>query len=68
MLKVMEAIHAPINFDIIDNFCFDTPEHRERLKKNQCIMVGNVGETGSRYIENTKLYKSLDLFVNGRPV
>ena len=62
----MEAIHAPVNFDIIDNFSFDNAEHRERVKKNSVIMSGNIGELGSRYIENTKFYKWLDLFVNGR--
>lgn len=66
MLKIMEAIHAPVNFDIIDNFSFANAEHRERVKKNSCIIVGNVGEPHSRYIENTKFYKWLDLYVNGK--
>lgn len=65
MLKVVEAIHAPINFDIIDNFSFDNMEHREKIKQNKCIMVGNLGEPNARYIENTKFYKWLDLYVNG---
>lgn len=65
MLRVMEAIHAPLNFDIIDNFSFENIKHRDLIKKNQTIICGNLGETGSRYIENTKFYKWLDLFVNG---
>jgi hypothetical protein len=65
MLKVMDAIHAPINFDIIDNFVFDNPQHRDLIKKNACILTGNLGEAGSRYVENTKFYKFLDLYVNG---
>jgi isocitrate/isopropylmalate dehydrogenase len=68
MLKVMDAIHAPVNFDIIDNFSFGSSEHREKIKKNPCIMVGNLGEPGARYIENTKFYKHLDLYVNGNPL
>lgn len=64
LLKVMDAIKAPINFEIIENFTFDNPKHREQVKKNQCILVGNLGETGGRYIENTKFYKYLDLYVN----
>lgn len=66
MLKVMDAIHAPVNFDIIDNFSFENANHRDQIKKNACIMVGNLGEPGARYIENTKFYKWLDLYVNGR--
>jgi isocitrate/isopropylmalate dehydrogenase len=66
MLNVIEAVHAPINFDIIDNFCFSNAEHKEKIKKNQTIMVGNLGESNARYIENTKFYKWLDLYVNGR--
>ena len=65
MLKVMEAIHAPINFDIIDNFSFENLDHKNKVKKNPCIMVGNLGEPNARYIENTKFYKWLDLYVNG---
>lgn len=65
MLKVMEAIHAPINFDIIDHFSFENVQHRDLIKKNQCVIVGNLGEEGARYIENTKFYKWLDLFVDG---
>lgn len=67
MLKVLEAVHAPINCDIIDNFSFDNLKHRDLLKKNPCVIVGNLGEQGNRYIENTKFYKYLDLFVNGNP-
>ena len=66
VMQVMEEVGAPINFDIIDHFSFNNAQHKEQLKKNQVIMVGNVGEEGARYIENTKLYKMLDLFVNGR--
>lgn len=65
MLKVMDIIHAPVNFDIIDNFSFGSAEHREKIKKNACLMVGNLGEPEARYIENTKFYKWLDLYVNG---
>lgn len=65
MLKVMDAIHAPVNFDIIENFSFANSTHKEQIKKNPCIMVGNLGEPGARYIENTLFYKYLDLYVNG---
>lgn len=64
MLKVIEAAKVPIEFDTIENFCFDNQQHRDLLRKNQCIVVGNIGEEKSRYIENTKLYKYLDLYVN----
>ena len=66
MIEVVEAIKSPIHFDIIENFSFDNPEHREKVKKNKALVVGNLGESGNRYIENTKFYKWLDLYVNGR--
>ena len=65
MLKVMDAIHAPVNFDIIDKFSFANSTHKEQIKKNPCIMVGNLGGPGARYIENTLFYKYLGLYVNG---
>ena len=65
MLKVMDAIKAPLNFDIIDNFSFEKTAHKDLIKKNPCVMVGNLGEEGLRYIENTRFYRWLDLFVNG---
>lgn len=65
MLKVMDALGAPVNFDIIDNFAFENIAHRDLVKKNPCVIVGNLGEPQLRYIENTKFYKWLDLYVNG---
>lgn len=62
MLKVMDAARAPVNFDIIDNFSFDNKLHRQLIKKNQMVLVGNIGEQGSKYIENTDFYKYLDLY------
>lgn len=66
MMEVVEASHAPVKFDVIENFSFSNPEHKDRIKKNQSIIVGNLGESNARYIENTKFYKWLDLYVNGR--
>lgn len=66
MLKALEAINTPVEFDIIDNFSFEKLEHREKVKNNQCVLVGNLGEGTMKYIENTRFYKWLDLYVNGR--
>lgn len=67
MRRVLDAMRAPITFETIENFSFDNPEHRERLKKNPSILCANLGEPNHRYIENTKFYKWLDLYVNGKP-
>ena len=38
-------------------------EHRELLKKNKNILCGNAGNPDSKYVENSELYKFLDLYV-----
>lgn len=67
-MDVVEASNAPINFDVIDNFDFEDPEIRSQLKKNETILVGNIGNEGgtSDQVENVALYKYLDLFVKGK--
>ena len=65
VIQVLEAANCPLEFDIIDNFSMDNPEHKKLLKKNQNILIGNVGSPGSKYVENRPLYKFLDLNIKG---
>jgi hypothetical protein len=41
-------------------------EHLKLLTKNKNILTGNVGVANSKYVENTPLYKFLDLWVKGK--
>lgn len=62
VMKVFDIAGVPIFFDVINNFDFDSEEHRRQLKKNQFILLGNLGKKGSRYVEHLDFYKYLDLF------
>lgn len=64
VLKVLEASQAPLKFDIIENFRFDDPDHKEKMLKNNSLLVGNLGKPGSKYVENTKFNKDLDLGIH----
>lgn len=65
-MDVFEAANVPIAFDVIENFTFKDEQQRTKnlLKKNKNLIVGNVGNLGSKFVENTDFYKHLDLFVN----
>jgi len=63
-MDVFQAANAPVNFQVIPNFSFNDPECRRKLKNNRHILIGNVGNPGNKFVENTPLYKYLDLFVN----
>ena len=62
VMKVFDVAEIPLNFDVINNFDFESEEHRKQLNKNQFILLGNLGQKGSRYVEHLDFYKYLDLF------
>ena len=62
----MKACNAPVDFDIISDFNIDTDVAIDKLKKNKVLLVGNMGKAGSRYMDNTKCYKILDLPVHSK--
>jgi isocitrate dehydrogenase (NAD+) len=62
VMKVFDVAEVPLNFDVINNFDFNTEEHKKQLNKNQFILLGNLGQKGSRYVEHLDFYKYLDLF------
>lgn len=61
---VFKALHVPVHFDVLDNFNFDSHEMQERLKKNECILLGVMSEKNQKYTDNYKFYKYLDLYAN----
>lgn len=63
VMEIFSAGLVPVNFQMIEDFCWDNQNHRQKLKNNQAILIGNLGEAGDRYIENVNFYKHLDLYV-----
>jgi len=45
---------VPIHFDIIENFSWEDPVTRERLKKNRVILLGVIPPVnkGAKLVEN----------------
>lgn len=64
VLECLEACHTPLKFDCIANFSFENEDCKEKLLKNPYLLVGNLGTPGSKYIENMKCYKHLDLSIH----
>lgn len=66
VVECFKACNVPVDFDIISDFNIETPDAVEKLKKNKVLLVGNLGKAGSRYLDNTKCYKALDLPVHSK--
>lgn len=62
VMQCFDAAEIPLNFDVISHFDFVNNNHKELLKKNKYILLGNLGQKGSRYIEHLDFYKYLNLF------
>lgn len=62
VMKIFDVAEVPLTFDVINNFDFNTEEHKKVLKKNKFILLGNLGQKGSRYVEHLDFYKYLDLY------
>ena len=56
----------PVELDIIENFDFEHEAHKKALLKNKYLLVGNLGVPGSKYIENTKVNKYLNLHFHSK--
>lgn len=64
-MDVIKASQAPIHFDVLEGFNFDDPIQREKLFKNPYILEGNQGNLNSKFVENPRMYKALDLTIHG---
>lgn len=62
VIECLDAAEVPLNYDIITHFDMANGEHKELLKKNKFILLGNLGQKGSRYVEHLDFYKYLNLF------
>jgi len=60
---IFEAAYVPVDFKVLDNFDMENSSDLKKLQSNPAILIGNLGHTGDRYIEDIKLYKALDLYV-----
>lgn len=61
---MFNAVDAPIEWDLIENFSFEDSESKRLLRSNPNILVGNLGHAGQRLVYKTPLYRYLDLFVH----
>lgn len=41
--RIFETAQVPIDFDIIKDFDFSETSHRQQLKKNKYLLLGNIG-------------------------
>lgn len=62
----MKATGAPVEFDIIEDFKFDDEACKTKLNSNPYLLVGNLGTPGSKYLDNPKCYKFLNLQVSSK--
>lgn len=62
VLQIFKAANVPITFDIINDFDFKKQTHREALKKNRYLLIGNTGSKDSPVLEHLEFYKFLNLY------
>lgn len=62
VIECLDAAEVPLNYDILTHFNMANGEHKQLLKKNKFILLGNLGQKGSRYVEHLDFYKYLNLF------
>ena len=63
--KIFEAALCPIEWDVLDNFNLNDSVSLEKLRKNECILLGTLPyRKGSDYMNNEKIYKELNLYAN----
>lgn len=53
-----------MQYDIIRDFSFEDEACRQQVLKNDYLLVGNLGAPGSKYVENMRFYKALNLSVH----
>ena len=60
--KIFKTAEVPIEFEKIPDFDFSNSVHRQQLKKNKYLLVGNIGHTNSKTLEHLQFYKYLNLY------
>ncbi|KAL4449620.1 hypothetical protein ABPG74_007443 [Tetrahymena malaccensis] len=67
--QVFKAANVPIHFDVIENFSWEDPVTRERLKKNRVILLGVIPPhgKGQKLVENFQFYNELGLYADVMP-
>ena len=63
VIDIFQAAYVPVDFKVLNDFDMENSSDLKKLQNNQAILIGNLGHTGERYIEDIKLYKHLDLYV-----
>ena len=62
VLQVFKTANVPVSFDILSDFDFRNESHRDALKKNRYLLIGNTGSKDSPVLEHLEFYKFLNLY------
>lgn len=62
VLKIFNTAQVPVQFDILNDFDFKNSAHRDALKRNRYILIGNTGSKDSPVLEHLEFYKFLNLY------
>jgi len=63
--RVFEAAHAPIVWDVMDNFVLTNTSCNERLRQNEAILLGPLpNKQNGKYLDSSDIYKDLKLYAN----
>ena len=59
---IFTVAKVPVQFDVVGDFDFENKQHKQALKKNKYLLIGNTGSQDSPLCEHLELYKYLDLY------
>lgn len=45
VVEIFEAAKCPVDFQVIDKFDFNNTSHRQKLRQNKAILLGNLGRS-----------------------
>jgi isocitrate dehydrogenase (NAD+) len=63
--RIFEAAHAPIVWDVMDNFVLTNTSCNERLRQNEAILLGPLpNKQDGKYLDSSDIYKDLKLYAN----
>jgi isocitrate dehydrogenase (NAD+) len=63
--RIFEAAHAPIVWDVMDNFVLTNTSCNERLRQNEAILLGPLpNKQNGKYLDSSDIYKDLKLYAN----
>jgi len=63
--RIFEAAHAPIVWDVVDNYVLTNPSCNQKLRQNEAILLGPLpNKQDGKYLDSSDIYKDLKLYAN----